>query len=485
MRILLFVLAIFPTFLLAQSRKERKALEAQQRADLVVINNLKSHVQNLSNTEATRSGVEEYVSGQFKAIGLKPTSDNGFIQAYSVDDGKKIAPSTYLKVNNKPLELNKEYFPLEYSAEKKVTGMPAMALRERGLPWFVDLKELTDDNSKNQGVPLQQIIRKETARAAMKGATALLVYNSGKAADSVAFNGKDKLAATVAAIPVMYITQEGHKKYFNDHSDMLDIDLNVSFEQGKVKGSNIIGYSDNSATSTIVIGTHYNAFNGPGLKSENATKEASAVSADNKNGIAILIELARLLAASKAKSNNYLFIAFEGPEKSPVAENYWFENSTVKNNINYMISLDMPGGYNDNKKLVVKGAGSLPVWKNVLLSIPSDKKIDLTIDSSSVTADPYAVFSKKGIPQLLFTTSSLSSPSGVSEGDAPINYAGELQIAKIISRLVEVADGKGKLVLNRTLQQAFAYNNRQQTNKGKKLKTLDFIPGYASKIYPD
>ncbi|MGI8637796.1 MAG: hypothetical protein ACR2KZ_20540, partial [Segetibacter sp.] len=183
MKLLLLVLAIFPMLLFAQSRKERKALEAQQRANLVVINNLKSHIQNLANSKTTQSGVEEYVSSQFKAIGLKPKSDNSFIQAYSVDDGKKIAPSTYLSVNNQPLELHKEYFPLEYSAEKKVTGMPAMALRERGLPWFVDLKELTDDNSKNQGTPLQQIIRKETARAAMKGATALLVYNSSKVAD--------------------------------------------------------------------------------------------------------------------------------------------------------------------------------------------------------------------------------------------------------------------------------------------------------------
>src|SRR5438045_2665896 len=84
MKLLLFVLAISPTFLFAQSRKERKALEAQQRADLVVINNLKSHIQNLTNTETTQSGVEDYVSSQFRVLGLKPKSDNSYIQAYSV-----------------------------------------------------------------------------------------------------------------------------------------------------------------------------------------------------------------------------------------------------------------------------------------------------------------------------------------------------------------------------------------------------------------
>jgi aminopeptidase YwaD len=443
MKKLLFVLAIFPTFLFPQSRKERKALEAQRKADQVVINNLKNHTQNLTNDKTTGSGVVDYIGNQFKSIGLKPKSANGFIQTYSVDDGKKIAASTYLKINNNLLEVNKEYFPLPYSIERKVTGMPAMALRERGVPWFVDLKDLGEANAKTQVSSVEDLIKKETGRAALKGATALFVYNSSKSSDSLAFNSRDKSASTT--IPVVYITQEGHKKYFSDHSAMLDVELNVAFKEGKVNGSNVMGYVDNSAPSTIVVGAHYDASNAvdPGINKD--AKSTNIESEDNRGGIAMLIELARLLSVSKAKSNNYLFIAFGGPYKSSVPENYWLENLQITTPINYMINLDMAGGYQDNKKLSIQGLNSSPALKNLFSSIP-DKKVEVNIDSVNAISEPYAAFSKKGIPQLLFTSTPQMEISMAKDEQAPINYAGELQIAKMISRLIEATDAKGKIV---------------------------------------
>ena len=149
MKNLLLLLLFAPSILFSQSRKERKALEAQQKADQIIINNLKSHIQNLTTSKTTgpapateiESTAVEYVSNQFKALGLIPKGSNGYVQPFSIDNGKIIAPTTHLKVDDKQLEVNKEYFPLAYSAEKKVTGTPAMEIRERAVPWFVDIKE--------------------------------------------------------------------------------------------------------------------------------------------------------------------------------------------------------------------------------------------------------------------------------------------------------------------------------------------------------
>lgn len=444
MKILLFIVVAFPTILFAQSRKERKALEAQRKADQVVINNLKTHIQSLTNNESP-ANTEEYISTQFKLIGLKPKNPNGFIQAYSVDDGKKIAPSTYLKTNDKVLEVNKDYFPLPYSAEKKVTGTPAMALRERGVPWFVDLKDLLDTDSKTPKNNVEEIIRKEAVRAASKGATALLVYNSGKGSDTLAFNSKDKSSS--ATIPVIYVTQEGYKKYFNDHSEVLSLDLNVAFREGKINGNNVIGYINNSAPTTMVIGTHYNTPNNtPNLVNSTNNKESAAantISKNNSSGVAMMIELAKLLSLSKAKSNNYVFIAFEGPAKNSAAEQFWLNNSEISGPINYMINLDLDG-YNDSKKILVQGVNSSLLWKDVLNTV-ADKKVEVTIDSVTAIADPYAIFTQKGIPQLLFTCADASNPSETADKQASVNYVGELQIARLISRIIEAIDMKGKI----------------------------------------
>lgn len=444
MKILVFVLALFPTILFPQSRKERKALEAQQKADQVVINSLKSHIQNLTNNDATHQNAEEYISTQFKTIGLKPKSTNGFIQVYSVDDGKKIAPSTYMKVNNKELEVNKDYFPLPYSLEKKVTGTPAMALRERGVPWFVDIKDLLENDSKAQKNNPEDIIKKEAVRAASKGATALLVYNSGKVADSLTFNSKDKSASTT--IPVVYVTNEGYKKYFNDHSEVLNLDLNVAFKEAKINGNNVMGLMDNSAPATMVIGAHYNTPD-PLNSSSSDTKSIKADLKDNKAGVALMIELAKLLATSKAKSNNYAFVAFGGPDNTSHAEHYWLDNNNLATPINYIINLDL-NGYNEDKKLAVQGVNSSPVWENVFASM-ADKKVDINIDGGNAPSDPYTIFASQSIPQLLFTCDSSTNASAGSDKGAAITYAKELQLTKMIKQVIEAVDGKGKIAFSK------------------------------------
>lgn len=477
MKKLLLVLAFIPTLLFSQSKKkERKALEAQQKADQQVISSLKNHVQYLTagktpdpaNASNAEENAVEYITNQFKSLGLQPKGTNGYIQPFSIDDGKKIEPSTYLKVNDNLLVVNKDFFPLPYSAEKKVTGVPAMALRERGVPWFLDLKDWLEDGSKLQGYKIEDAIKKEAAKVASKGATALFLYNSGSAPDGLSFNGKDKSAAL--PIPVIYVTADGYKKSFNDHSQSLDIDLNVAFKEKTINGSNVIGYIDNTAPSTIVIGAHYNHASND-TNSEVPSKATVQGANDNSSGTALLIELARMLSASKAKSNNYLFIAFGGFDKGFSGGNYWLENPTVSVPVNYMLNLDMIGSYDDSRKLSVQGYGSSPTWNEVFASIP-DKKVQVNIDSVGMMADPCVSFYKKGIPELSFS-SATHADSATADEESKINYAGELQIAKFINRLVEITDSKGRIAFAKIQRDDVPATKPVEQSETKPVKTAE------------
>lgn len=84
---------------------------------------------------------------------------------------------------------------------------------------------------------------------------------------------------------------------------------------GTISGRNVIGFLDNKAAKTMVIGAHYDHL---GMGGEGSLfREGEAIhngADDNASGVAMMLQL-----AARVKENstnyNYLFIAFSGEEK--------------------------------------------------------------------------------------------------------------------------------------------------------------------------
>ncbi|MDB5191761.1 MAG: aminopeptidase [Segetibacter sp.] len=480
MKRLLVVLAFVPVLTFAQSKKQKKALVLQQqKADQATITNLKGHIQFLADDklEGRATGTRgeqiaaEYISTQFKNVGLAAKGTNGFLQEFTIEEGKLIDPSTRLMLNSNQLILQKDYIPLAFSAAKKVVGMPAMALRERGVPWFTDVKDWLESNKGNTGFNIDEAIKKEAEKVAAKGATALFIYNSSKLVDNINFVSKDKSPAV--AIPVLYITGEGYNKYFKDHSELLDIEINVSFTEKLRIGRNVVGYLDNGAASTITIGAHYDHLgwgeNGNALDSGKIIRNGAD---DNASGTAALIELARLLASSKSKKNNYLFIAFSGEEVGLLGSKYWLENRTVTTPINYMINLDMVGRYDPQKKLSIGGFGTSPAWSSIMTTL-ADKTLQVTFDSTGGGPSDHASFYRKDIPVLFFFTGIHQDYHKATDDYEKINYDGELKIVRFISRIIEATDNLGKLYFQKTREPLVA--------PARYSVSLGVIPDYSFK----
>ncbi|HEX8278215.1 MAG TPA: M28 family peptidase [Segetibacter sp.] len=445
MKILLLVFAFVPSLLFAQSRKQKKAMEAQKKADQQVISNLKNHVQYLvsnSNGEASKGdeAALSYITNQFKLVGLQPKGNNGYVQQFKMDMGKQIDPATFLKVNGTMLEINKEYVPIAYSATKKVTGMPAMALREKGVPWFADVKEWVEEKAQKPGFNIYDTVQKEVAKVAGKGATALFLYNSSNVTDSLYFNKKDKTSPL--PIPVVYITGEGYKKHFRDQEQILDIELNVAFKEIQRDGKNVIGYIDNKAASAIIIGASYDK----DLTANNAMSGSAGISnaGNNATRAAILIELARMLVSSPAKNNNYVFIAFSGEDQESQGSKYWLQNSTITAATNYVINLDNVDVTNEDKKLFVAGDIKSSKLAGTIAAF-SGEDLLVGIDSSKTISGTFHSFYQKNIPVLNVYTA--TGKERVSHDK--INYEGELRITKLINRLIETTDGQKKLTFYR------------------------------------
>ena len=437
MKKLLLIIALAPVLLFSQTRKQRKALAAQQKADQVIINNLKSHNQNLTTNNSTSADsvrVREYIINQFKTSGLQPKGTSGYLQPFKIDLGRQIKSGTFLKVNGTTLAVKKDYFPLACSAQKNVSGMPAMSLRERGVPWFEDVKDWLEDTL-NATLDINKRVQKEAGRAASKGATALFLYNSGATSDNLRFDSKDK--TTPVSLPVIYITREGYNKHFNDHSQILDIELNVAFEEVIKNAENIAGFIDNGAASNIVIAAPYTYF----FREENESITKPKDSIDIIAGTSVLIEVAKMLAISKAKDNNYTFIAYNG-ENLMSQSGKWFNNPAVISSVNYVINLPGIRTYAQDKKLLIKGYGTAANWPEIIRQA-ANKNLEISFDTGR-TYDKDTSQHQPAIPVLdFFTVDNNNSNKDFANSDK-IPYEEQLQIARFIYRLIEATGTKGK-----------------------------------------
>lgn len=222
--------------------------------------------------------------------------------------------------------------------------------------------------------------------------------------------------------------------------------MNVAFNERNRSGHNVVGYIDNGAPSTILVGAHYDHLGwGEDANAADTGKIIRNGADDNASGTALLIELARMLASSKTKSNNYLFAAFSGEEIGTLGSKYWIEKPTITTPVNYMINLDMVGRYDAAKKLSIGGYGTSPIWSQIV-NTNTDKTLEIKLDSTAGSVGDHLSFYRKEVPVLFFHTGNHSDFHKATDDADKINYDGELRIAKYINRLIEAADGKGKIV---------------------------------------
>ncbi|MBK8953905.1 MAG: M28 family peptidase [Chitinophagaceae bacterium] len=383
------------------------------KTDTGTTDSLKAHINYLADDklEGRRTGTagellaSQYISSKFLSIGLLPKGSSGYVQPFEVNEGKIIGPGTKFSFDGEHLTAGADFFPFPYSANVKMEAMPSIAVQEADMPWFFDLKDVLEENKSNPHFDLKDYIRTNAKKAKDKGASAVILYNTSAADDKLAFDGKDR--TEMLSIPVIYLKKEIAGKYLSDPSSTIKIFLSVDVTEKKRTGANVVGYIHNGAANTVILGAHFDHL---GYGEDGNSRNTSKVPAihngadDNASGTAALIELARKLKASKAKNNNYLFIAFSGEELGLYGSKYFTEHPTIDlKTANYMINMDMVGRLNDSTKtLTIGGYGTSPGWpvfSPTAYRMPNDNKImptlNIKIDSSGTGPSDHTSFLQK------------------------------------------------------------------------------------------
>ena len=454
-----------------------------KKEDKITLANLKAHISFLADDklEGRRAGSSgeklamEYISEKLRANGIQPRGTEGYFQSFDINEGKQIGEKTAFSINDTSLKAGEDFFPFLFSAEKSLEASPAIAIQEADMPWFIDLKEIIEENKPNPHFDLVDYIKTNSKKAHNRGATAVIIYNTSADDDKLAFNPKEK--TDQLSIPVIYVKKEAAKKYFNDPTATLNIKLNVEISEKKRIGHNVIGYIDNGAATTVILGAHFDHL-GYGEDGNSLLRTGEKLihngADDNASGTSALIELARILKTTKAKNNNYLFIAFSGEELGLFGSRYFTENPTIDlKTTNYMINMDMVGRLNDSTRtLAVGGFGTSPTWSSVINA--NDKKLPfaIKIDSSGTGPSDHTSFYRKDIPVLFFFTGQHKDYHRPSDDADKMKYEGELAVINYINNLITN--------LNKQTQRlAFTKTREQQVSMSAFKVTMGIMPDYT------
>ena len=251
------------------------------------------------------------------------------------------------------------------------------------------------------------------------------------------------------------LTAKGTKNFHQEFSFIPKTDphAEVTFtknEDGTITGRNVIGYINNDAKNTIVIGAHYDhlGYGGDGSLFRDSIKAIHNGADDNASGTAVMLDLARKLNTTNT-NNNYLFIAFSGEEMGLLGSNYFVKNPTINTKaISYMINMDMVGRLKKDSALAVYGTGTSPIFKQVLKA--HNTKFKLIENESGVGPSDHTSFYLADIPVLHFFTGQHEDYHKPGDDADKLNYQGMETISEYIFDIISDLDDNGKLAFRKT-----------------------------------
>ncbi len=222
--------------------------------------------------------------------------------------------------------------------------------------------------------------------------------------------------------------------------------------QGDPQGTNVVGYMDNGAEKTVIIGAHFDHL---GWGSEGSLYRDSIPSIhngadDNASGVSLLLYLAQRLKEQPKNQSNYLFIGFSGEEKGLLGSNYFVKNPSIDlTTVNLMINMDMVGRLNQENTLAVHGVGTSPKFKQLLFA-NNDFGLNIAEHESGVGPSDHTSFYLMDLPVLHFFTGQHEDYHKPSDDADKINYEGLETIGKYIYALVSDLDDDAKLSFRKT-----------------------------------
>ena len=157
---------------------------------------------------------------------------------------------------------------------------------------------------------------------------------------------------------------------------------------------------------------------------------------DNASGVAVLIELARNLAAEGHGARNLVVIAFSAEEAGRAGSKYYVEHPRFPlAGIRGVINLDTVGRLFDNK-LSILGTGTADEWQHIFRGCGFVTGVKNQIVPEAGEASDQASFIEKGVPGVQIFTGAHGDYHRPTDTPDQIDGAGLVQVATFVKEAV-------------------------------------------------
>jgi hypothetical protein len=193
------------------------------------------------------------------------------------------------------------------------------------------------------------------------------------------------------------------------------------------------------ADQSIVIGAHYDHL---GIGSSAGSKEHLGQihygADDNASGVAVLIELARVLGRNLRPERSVVFVAFTGEEAGRKGSGYYAKNQKTfpPGKCLGMVNLDTVGRLVKNK-LFVLGAGSAREWGHIFRGAGHAAGVEIKAVSEELDSSDQKSFQEAGIPAVQLFTGPHADYHRPADTADKINFEGLVKVAAVAKEAIE------------------------------------------------
>ncbi|MDX1907488.1 MAG: M28 family peptidase [Bacteroidia bacterium] len=427
-----------------------------------------------------------YIADRFAALGLSPVGvNNTYFQPFTVQDPVRVHAATRLQIKGTTLVQGVDFYPLAVSANATLKKAPivdagyGIEAPELG---YSDYKAevsyagkicLMNYSSPDGVHPHSRYaayhdLGKRVQAAVAKGAVGVIVYNADPNLPDPA---QQYRSLTPSPIPVVFVTSK--------HQPLLATlpvvrQLTVLQEEVVREAHNVLGLIDRGAARTVIIGAHYDHLGyGEDGSRYRGTPAIHNGADDNASGTAAILELARYLKEHpELKGYNYLLMAFSAEERGLLGSKYFTSHPLLAlDQVNYMINLDMVGRLSDTKQLFINGAGTSPVWKDLIAGLDC-VGITAKTSESGVGPSDHTSFYLKDIPVLHFFTGSHTDYHTPTDDADKVNYPGTADVVSYLAAVITALDAAPRLGFTKT-------QDADQTSRPRFSVTMGIMPDYV------
>jgi hypothetical protein len=249
---------------------------------------------------------------------------------------------------------------------------------------------------------------------------------------------------------------------------------------------NVIGIIPGTNTDqmgqSIVVGAHYDHL-GRGWPDVHKGDEGQIHPGadDNASGIAVMLELARVLGREWQPQRTIKFVAFTGEEASRLGSRHYVQalRETGQDIPIAMLNLDTIGRL-ENNDLLILGSGSAVEWEHIFRGAGFVTGVPVKTVKDDIGSSDQKSFLDAGIPAVQLFTGPHNDYHRPTDTIDKIDTAGLVKIAAVMKEVIEyLASRPDQLNSTLTDQGDIIYDKPDRSRLERRRVTLGTIPDYT------